>query len=180
MFAPEGASYTDMPKQKQRAKKTKPPKAGRPHMPGYGIADANSGDGLLRWSWAVERLSNTRNYLLSTVRSDGRPHVMPVWGVWIGAAFYFSTGARSVKARNLAENPNCILCAGGSDEAVILEGKAEKTAAKPILKKFGTVYMKKYNFDFSTMNEPVYVIHPRVAFGQIEKTFTKTATRWSF
>jgi general stress protein 26 len=149
-------------------------------MPGYGIVDAKSGDGLLRWSWAVNRLSKTQNYFLSTVRKDGRPHVMAIWGVWVGSAFYFSTGKKSVKARNLAENASCVLCPGGADEAVILEGAAEKVASQTILKKFGAAYLAKYNFDVTTMNEPVYVIHPRVVFGQIEKTFTKTATRWTF
>ena len=172
-----------MPKQKQRTKKpTKPkqPKASRPYMPGYGISDAKSGDGLLPWSWAVDRLSTTQNYFLSTVRSDGRPHVMPLWGVWIGGAFYFSTGKSSVKARNLAENPNCVLCLDGADEAVILEGPAEEVTSRTLLKKFGAAYMAKYKFDVSTMNEPVYVIRPHVVFGQIEKTFVKSATRWIF
>src|SRR5213593_4156987 len=159
MFAPKRASYTDMPKQKQPAKKrarSKEPRASRPHMPGYVISDANSGDGLLPWSWAVERLSNTQNYFLSTVRSDGRPHVMPIWGVWLAGAFYFSTGKSSVKARNLAVNANCVLCAGGADEAAILEGIAEVVTSRTTLKKFGAAYIAKYNFDVSTMNEPVY------------------------
>jgi hypothetical protein len=30
------------------------------------------------------------------------------------------------------------------------------------------------------MNEPVFIVRPRVVFGQIEKTFTKSATRWQF
>jgi hypothetical protein len=28
--------------------------------------------------------------------------------------------------------------------------------------------------------EPLYVVRPRTVFGQIEKTFTKSATRWRF
>ena len=32
------------------------PKAGRPHMPGYGIVGPDQGSGLLPWSWAEERL----------------------------------------------------------------------------------------------------------------------------
>ena len=95
-------------------------------------------------------------------------------------AFYFSTGKNSVKARNLAGNPNCILCPGGADEAVIVEGTAEKFTDKKTLAKFAKVYFKKYKWDISDMNEPVFVIRPRIAFGQIEKTFTQTATRWIF
>jgi uncharacterized pyridoxamine 5'-phosphate oxidase family protein len=164
-----------MPKQKQRAKK---PKASRPHMPGY--IDEKDKKGLLPWSWAIDLLSKTKNYFVTTVRSDGRPHVMPVWGVWMGDRFYFSTGSKSVKGRNLAENPNCVLCPGGADEAVILEGRAAKLTDKSIFKKFAALYLQKYKFDITTMNEPIYCIRPRVVFGQIEKTFVKTATRWTF
>jgi hypothetical protein len=45
------------------------PKASRPYMPGYGILDAN--DGLLPWEWAVERLTNSRNYWIATTSADG-------------------------------------------------------------------------------------------------------------
>ena len=105
---------------------------------------------------------------------------MPLWGVWMGGHFYFSTGKNSVKARNLDNNPNCVLCPGGADEAVMLEGVARKVADSKILKKVSKVYFEKYKFDPSEMNEPIFVIRPRVAFGQIEKTFGKTATRWTF
>jgi len=59
------------------------PSASRPYMPGYGLLDAAQGAGLLPWSWAVERLQRSHDYWVATVRPDGRPHVMPVWGVWM-------------------------------------------------------------------------------------------------
>ena len=164
----------------QKRARAKAPRPDRPHMPGYGIADAQSGKGLLPWSWAVDRLSQTQNYFLTTVRSDGRPHVMPVWGVWLDNEFYFSTGKRSVKARNLSENSNCVICPGGADDAVILEGAAHRVNDKAVLKRFGDAYFKKYKFDVSTMKEPVFAVRPRVVFGQIEKTYTESSTRWTF
>jgi nitroimidazol reductase NimA-like FMN-containing flavoprotein (pyridoxamine 5'-phosphate oxidase superfamily) len=162
----------------EQTKRRKTPTAHRPHMPGYGIEEKPRG--LLSWRWAEQRLSKTQNYFLATVRSDGRPHVMPIWGIWMEGRFYFSTGKTSVKTKNLATNPNCVLSAGTTDEAVILEGRASKIRDKETLKEFAATYLKKYRFDPSTMNEPVFVIRPKVAFGQIEKTFPKTATRWSF
>src|SRR5215831_19067787 len=105
----------NMPTAKRRSTK---PKASRPDMPGYGISEKQKH--LLPWKWAADRLIQTKNYFLTTVRSDGRPHVMPIWGIWSGTSFYFSTGKNSVKARNLATNPNCVLCPGDSDEAVIV------------------------------------------------------------
>ena len=151
-------------------------------MPGYGIADANSGKGLLRWSWATELLDKAHNYFLSTVRVDGRPHTMPIWGVWLSGAFYFSTGKSSVKARNLAANPNCVLCPERADEAVIMEGTVQTVTNRTVLKKFAKAYLAKYQWDVSEMGEPVYSIRPRVVFGLIEKeeNFTQTATRWRF
>ena len=71
------------------------PQADRPNMPEYGLAEAEAGLGLLPWTWALERLQPARNYWLATTRPDGRPHVMPVWGVWVENRFYFSTGSQS-------------------------------------------------------------------------------------
>ena len=105
---------------------------------------------------------------------------MPIWGVWFDSAFYFSTGKNSVKAKNLEANPNCILCPGGADEAVVLEGIAKKLVDKKKLAKFAKVYFDKYEWEILKMNEPVFVITPRTVFGHIEATYTKTATRWTF
>ena len=82
------------------------PRASRPHIPEYGVDAGN--EGLLPWSWAVERIERSRSYWLSTVRTDGRPHAMPVWAVWLDDALLFSTGAKSRKALNLARSPHCV------------------------------------------------------------------------
>ncbi len=34
---------------------------------------------------------------------------MLVWGLWLDGAFYFSTGRKSRKACNLAENSYCVI-----------------------------------------------------------------------
>lgn len=47
---------------------------------------------------------------LATVRPDGRPHVVPVWYVRDGQDLVFTTGAESVKARNLRHQPWASLC----------------------------------------------------------------------
>lgn len=147
-------------------------------MPGYGIEEGRKN--LLSWKWAEEVLSTTQNYYLATTRQDGRPHVMPIWGLWMSGQFYFSTGRDSVKARNMSSNPNCVLCAGDAGECAILEGIVEVIEDRATLKKFAKLYLKKYKYDVSDMNQPVFRIRPQVVFGQIEKTYTQTATRWRF
>lgn len=51
----------------------------------------------------------TRTAHLSTVREDGRPHVMPIWFVIDGEKLIFNTGKDSVKGRNIIRDANvCI------------------------------------------------------------------------
>src|SRR2546427_9849951 len=97
-------------------KRSNKPKPSRPHMPGYGLPKGTKG--LLPWGWAEQRLKKSHNYWITTVRPDGSPHTMIVWGLWLDGRFYFSTGRQSRKARNLAANPKCILCTERADEAI--------------------------------------------------------------
>ena len=83
---------------KKIASRRREPRATRPYMPGYGISTTKKS--MLPWKWAEGRLRKSRQYWMITVRPDGRPHVMPVWGLWRDDGFYFSTGGRSRKARN--------------------------------------------------------------------------------
>ena len=120
------------------------PKASRPHMPGYGLPKGQKG--LLAWTWASERLRKSHNYWVATVRADGRPHLMPVWGLWMDGAFYFSTGRQSRKAKNLATNSTCVICTENSAEAVIVE---ERAGTPTRVDRFMSRYQQKYKFDMS-------------------------------
>jgi general stress protein 26 len=46
---------------------------------------------------------------VATVGRDGNPDVVPVHPAWEGGTLWFMTGARSVKVRNMAHNPNVAL-----------------------------------------------------------------------
>lgn len=151
-------------------------------MPGYGILDAKGGKGLLPWSWASIRLSRAHNYWVATTRPDGRPHTMAVWGVWVNDRFYFSTGGRSRKARNLARNRRCVVCTERADEAVIVEGVASKARASSLPRQVAGEYKRKYKWDLDPKRGPVFTVRPRVAFGFVEAAdkFSSAATRWIF
>lgn len=47
----------------------------------------------------------TRTAKLATVRRSGAPHVMPVWFVLDGEQLVLTTGAETVKGRNLRRDP---------------------------------------------------------------------------
>jgi hypothetical protein len=158
--------------------KKKSPKSSRPHMPGYGLPSGTKG--LLTWSWAEQRLKKSHNYWISTSRPDGTPHLMIVWGLWLDGAFYFSTGANSRKAKNLANSPRCVIGTEMAHEAVIIEGEASLLEDESKIAIYKP-YERKYNFDMSEFRgEPVYKVKPFVAFGLAEKKTLKSATRWKF
>ena len=164
-------------------RKPRVPKATRPHMPGYGLPKGQKG--LLPWKWADDRLKKSHNYWIATVRPDGRPHVMVVWGLWLDGTLYFSTGSQSRKALNLARNPRCVMCTERAEQAVIIEGLAERVRQHARLRQFLSLVEKKYKFDMSgfekeilALKEPIFAVHPHVAFGLDEKKTLNTATRW--
>jgi general stress protein 26 len=153
-------------------------------MPGYGLPDGDKG--LLPWNWAEQRLKKSHNYWITTVKPDRSPHTMVVWGLWQNGRFLFSTGSKSRKSRNLAQNSNCVVCTEDAGEAVIVEGIAE-IADVAARSKMLPVYERKYKFemgamkdDILSMKEPVFAVCPRVVFGLWEKHFVGKSTRWTF
>jgi nitroimidazol reductase NimA-like FMN-containing flavoprotein (pyridoxamine 5'-phosphate oxidase superfamily) len=155
------------------------PPADRPFAPGYGIVGAKDGRGLLPWTWVARQMSRCRTFWVATVHaSQSRPHVMPVWGVWLDDAFFFSTGRKSRKGQNLAANPACTVTNDDGEQAVIAEGRAEELKDPAALERVAGAYKKKYKMDPRGMGEPIFVVHPTTVFGLIEKSFPKSATRW--
>ncbi len=153
-------------------------------MPGYGLPQGRKG--LLSWSWAEQRLKKSHNYWITTVKPDGSPHSMVVWGLWQDGRLLFSAGSKSRKARNLEHNPSCVVCTEHANEAVIVEGVA-KIADVAARRKFLSRYERKYMFDMSSMKEgilvmkePVFAVRPRVVFALWEKYFQSKSTRWKF
>lgn len=159
------------------------PKADRPFAPGYGIVGAGEGKGLLSWTWVARKMNQCRTFWVVTIHSGrdsgkARPHVMPVWGVWLDDAFSFSTGRKSRKGQNLAANPACTIANDNGAEAVIVEGVAEEVKDAAVLERIAAAYVKKYKMDPRSMNEPIFTVRPKTVFGFIEKSFPKSATRW--
>lgn len=154
-------------------------------MPGYGVLDAAQSTGLLPWSWAVERLARSHDYWVATVRPDGRPHVMPVWGIWLEGAIWFSSSRGSRKARNLAANPSCTITTDNAYEPVIIEGAAVLVSDLPAVARFVAATNEKYQTDYSVdffnpERNACFAVQPIWAFGLTEADFTGSPTRWRF
>ena len=93
-------------------------------MPDYGVDTPPWAP--LPWSWAADRLMANRNFWVVTVSADGRPHALPVWGVWDDddGRFAFSCSPRARKARNLAANPRAVIMIDDTAECLSVEGQA--------------------------------------------------------
>ena len=61
---------------------------------------------------------------LATINPDGSPHVNGVGTVWADGAFWFETGERSRKGRNLARDPRCTLSVATHEFDLVVEGVA--------------------------------------------------------
>ena len=71
-----------------------------------------------------ERLESERNLWLATVRPNGSPHLVPIWFVWANDKAYICTAANSVKAKNIAQNPNVAFALENGDDPILIEGTA--------------------------------------------------------
>jgi len=154
-------------------------------MPGYGLKGPDEGRGLLPWAWAVERLVSSRNYWVVTVWPDGRPHAMPVWGVWDREAFWFSSSGGSRKVRNLAADARCVVATENAVDPVVLEGTAAIVSDPDALRRMLALENSKYstNYGIELLDPAVNTtirVRPRWAFGLAGDDFTGSPTRWVF
>lgn len=100
----------------------------RPEMPdGYGVPDTDAG--LLAWSDVESRLVASAQYWMATTRPDGRPHVVPRWGVWLDGGLFYDGAPTTRHVRNLTENPSCTLHLEDGWQAVIVEGRSGATTS---------------------------------------------------
>lgn len=65
---------------------------------------------------------------LSSVRPDGRPHLIPIWFWWDGQAVLFASKPQACKVANLRAKADCMLAIGDPDadfDVALIEARAE-------------------------------------------------------
>lgn len=103
--------------------------AERPAMPdGYGLPD--DGSGMQDWRRAEQRLAQAETVWLATTRPDGRPHVVPRWGVWLDNQFFYDGAPTTRHVRNLvaSEDGATTLHLESGTDVVIVNGHASPTS----------------------------------------------------
>ena len=86
---------------------------------------------------------------LSTTRSNGSPHVVPVWFVWHEGAAWVYSAATTVHTRNVRQRPQAVIHLADTHEALILDVAAEVIAGNTAwaVEALGPLFMAKYALD---------------------------------
>jgi Pyridoxamine 5'-phosphate oxidase len=130
-----------------------------------------------------EWLVKARTYWLTTTCPDGRPHAVPLWGVWHDGTLGFSTGAGTATSRNLALNKSALAHPGNGDQVAIIEGAVEGFADRAALAEFVAQYQRKYNWamDPDAPPGPIYrLAATRVLSWDADVNLVQTMVRWEF
>ena len=136
----------------------------------------------LAWADVRERLAGADHYWLATVRPDGRPHVVPLDGIWLDDRWYFGGSAATVKHANLKADPRAVLHLEDALQAVIVEGECEQLFPDgPLARRLSDVSRSKYGFGpdpGSYARDGVWCLRPVRALGW--QNFPRDATRFVF
>lgn len=92
-------------------------------------------------------MQGTRTAKAATTSRDGRPHVTPVWFVLDGEQIVFTTGADTVKGRNLRHDPRIALVVDDEEPPyafVHVRGRAAITEDPGELLRFATEIGARY------------------------------------
>lgn len=145
---------------------------------GYGLRS----DSPLDWPELERRLTASRNYWVCTTRPDGRPHAMPVWGLWFEGALWFSTDPASRKARNLERQPAVVVHLESGDEVVVVEGSAQRFPAESLPDGWLDAYEEKYGFRPDPADEQgcFYRVPPVKLLSWDEADYPSSASRRLF
>ncbi|HMO56958.1 MAG TPA: pyridoxamine 5'-phosphate oxidase family protein [Roseiflexaceae bacterium] len=135
------------------------------------------------------QLEAAKVYWIASVRPNGRPHVSPVWGIWLDEQFYFDGSPETRRMRNIAVNPAIAVHLDSRNdgaEVVMLEGHAHLVEQPPrllterIAAAYTTKYIaEKYAPSPDTWDQGgLYVVAPTVVIAWTN--FQKNPTRWRF
>ena len=123
-----------------------------------GVIDPRYGDPAATpapWSEVERLLMDAQLYWIITVRADGRPHAVPLVGIWQDGAFAFCTGSDEQKQRNLDVNTHVAVTTGNTGangwsrgKDVVVEGTAVRVTDTEALRTLAAAWFAKYGDDW--------------------------------
>jgi len=152
---------------------------------------------VLDWPDALAQLSAAGTYWFATVHPDGRPHVRPVFAVWVDGKLCTTTSPAARKGRNLALNGQCACTAATDGIDFVVEGTAAEITDRGLLERVAEAYRTKYGWPVTLVDgafdapfgapaagPPPYQPHaiaPRTIYGfGTDERHAPRSTRWRF
>ncbi|HFC12092.1 MAG TPA: hypothetical protein ENJ56_04550 [Anaerolineae bacterium] len=122
-----------------------------------------------RWRAIEARLGRESEIWLSTVRYDGRPHLVPVWFVYLDSKIYFCTGTETQKWVNLLSNQSVALSLADPNKVVVIEGEGHAVGHQ-VTQELAEHFYNKYEWDLREDNTAHWrvvevTIHKVLAWG---------------
>jgi len=166
------------------------------------------GTPLLDWDRCVARLErgvtqapgtggpDRHTCWLATINPDGSPHVTGIGALWLDGRFWFETGARTRKGRNLERDPRCTLSVATDEFDLVVEGEARPVRDAAVVAALASRWAAEgwpvsvdesgialtAEFSAPSAGRPpwlVYDVVPRTATGLLTVE-PGGATRWTF
>lgn len=105
---------------------------------------------------AFERLADDTYSWFTSVRPDGRPHMVPMWHVVGGNRIYVATPPEAVKVGNVARNPSVVVALADPTEVIRVEGWAIESIGA--LAEVSPYFFTKYGWNPSSEPAGSYTV----------------------
>lgn len=147
------------------------------------------------WSDAKAQFDKSDKYWLTTINPKGKPHVRPIFCVWLEDSIYFTSSPDAQKGKNIEVNSHCSICAAGKTLDVIIEGEVQRVTDQAALEKVRQLYKDKYDWPITVEGDAYTAPYAAPSAGKppyalYQITLTKAfgfgndeiygATRWQF
>jgi general stress protein 26 len=116
------------------------------------------------WAETISALQAAQLFWLTTVRTDGRPHVTPLVAVWVDDALHFCTGDEEQKGVNLRSNSHVVLTTGCNDWRagldIMVEGDAVRVTDNIVLERLAQAWRAKWEGEWRFQVGDGSFLHP--------------------
>jgi hypothetical protein len=143
------------------------------------------------------RSPDRSTFWLTTLNADGSAHVTSVGALWHEGSFWFQTGERTRKAKNVARDPRCTVSVATKGFDVMVAGVARRVTDPTTVAEIATLWAEDgwpaelddsgtgitAPFNAPTLGPPpwfVYEIVPQTATAVGTSEETPGSTRWRF
>lgn len=113
----------------------------------------------------IKRLDEAKVIWVATVRPNGSPHLVPIWHVILNGRIYICTSRSSVKAKNIASNPQVAISLEDGLNPLVVQGSAKIMSR--VLKEIVEGFRSKFKWDItsdSTYDVVIEITPSRVIF----------------